>query len=104
MAFCRWLSRKEGRSYRLPTEAEWEYAARGGLEQRDYPWGNESPLGRAAVVRDSTMPGGSFPPNGYGLFDMAGNVAEWVSDWYEPDYYSHSPSVTAGVKMLKTPK
>jgi sulfatase modifying factor 1 len=89
--FCRWLSRREGRVYRLPTEAEWEYAARGGLVGKDYPWGNEPPDGRAQVAALTAAPVGSFAPNGFGLFDMAGNVVEYVSDWDDEAYYSRSP-------------
>lgn len=83
-AFCRWLSKKEGRTNRLPTEAEWEYAARGGLKGKDWPWGEGSPDGRATVFLPDPMPVGSYAPNNYGLYDMSGNVMEWVSDWYAP--------------------
>jgi len=91
VAFCHWLSKKEDKKYRLPTEAEWEYAARGGLIQKPYPWGDDSPDGRAALAMSAMMPVGSYAPNGYGLYDMAGNVAEYVSDWYDENYYAHSP-------------
>ncbi len=78
--FCRWLSLETGRAYRLPTEAEWEHAARGGLERRVYPWGDEPPAGRSCFGTGSLCRVGSFKPNGYGLYDMAGGVAEWCED------------------------
>jgi formylglycine-generating enzyme required for sulfatase activity len=81
--FCRWLSLETGKDYRLPTEAEWEYAARGGLVRRSYPWGDESPAGRECFGKGAPCAVGSFPPNGYGLFDMAGSVAEWCQDTYD---------------------
>ena len=93
--FCRWLSVKEGRTYRLPTEAEWEYACRAGTQTRLY-WGdafwdrNKANLGglkfdHETWVEDGyeyTAPVGMYPPNPWGLFDMIGNTWEWVSDWY----------------------
>lgn len=92
--YCRWLSIETGRPFRLPTEAEWEGAARGGLERRRYPWGDAIDPSRANFTSlpqrrsgGGTAPVRSRPPNGFGLHDMAGNVWQWVSDWYRSDYY-----------------
>jgi formylglycine-generating enzyme required for sulfatase activity len=126
-AFCQWLSGKTGLHFRLPTEAEWEKAAR-GTDARKYPWGNDDPGGNHANFADAkflekylelnppkkkkereqqtgwinpsiddgyafTAPVGSFPGGAspYGVMDMAGNVWEWVQDWYDGDYYQQSP-------------
>jgi len=95
-AYCNWLSAKTGKKYRLPTEAEWEKAAR-GTDQRRYPWGNEIDHTYANFVGsapfDTGMKVGSFEKgkSPYGAYDMAGNVMEWCSDWYGRDYYSVSP-------------
>jgi formylglycine-generating enzyme required for sulfatase activity len=94
-AFCKWLAQASGRPIRLPTEAEWEKAARGGLERARYPWGNELDPRGANYLTDAslkmsspgTTPTRQFAPNGYGLYDVIGNVWEWVSDWYAPDMY-----------------
>jgi formylglycine-generating enzyme required for sulfatase activity len=90
--FCRKLSREWGMPVRLPTEAEWEFAARGGVEQQAYPWGNELPEIAPGRFRDGPEPVGQGAPNGYGLFDMCSNVHEWCSDWYDPMYYAVSPA------------
>jgi formylglycine-generating enzyme len=99
VAYCRWLSEELGRVLRLPTEAEWEKAARGGVDSQLYPWGNEVDSARCNYLADGrskaesgTRPVGSYSSNGYGLFDMVGNVWEWVADWYAPDYYANGSS------------
>jgi uncharacterized protein (TIGR02996 family) len=101
--FCKRLRRTDGKRYRLPTEAEWEYACRAGTTtpfhfgemigmdlanyQGNYPYGKS----KKGVVRKQTTPVGGFPPSGWGLFDMHGNVWEWCADWFEAEYYKRSP-------------
>ena len=112
VAFCAWLSSKEGASYRMPTEAEWEYACRAGTTTRFHNGDDPERLHEVARVMDTTgrtafghvqhitmppegpftAPVGSFSPNAWGLYDMHGNVWEWCSDWYHEEYYAHSPA------------
>ena len=109
-AFCEWLSAKERAPYKLPTEAQWEYAARGGLPMAPFPWGDQLPDGRRANYADkntdfewrdrdvddgfrNVAPVGSYAPNGFGLYDMAGNVLQWVRDFYQEDYYRYTPEI-----------
>ncbi|AEB09880.1 formylglycine-generating enzyme family protein [Desulfobacca acetoxidans] len=101
-AFAKWLSRITQEEYMLPTEAQWEAAARGGLVGQPFPWGSTPPEqgGRFRASfnpnpydKDGfryTAPVASFPPNGFGLYDMAGNVAEWCEDWYHSSSYTKS--------------
>lgn len=107
-AFCKWLSNKEKRTYRLPTEAEWEMCCRGGKVWVRYPWGDRLPGDHdtnfgdgdpklpesLTTVNDGfryVAPVSSYPPNGFGLYDMSGNVMEWVADHYDRNYYQDSP-------------
>ena len=113
-AYCQWLSRMSGQRYRLPTEAEWEYAARAGTRTR-FPAGDDplvllktaNTFDRETALRwprwrdqagagsdhhPFTAPVGSFAPNAFGLYDMIGNAWEWCADWYGEDYYAQSPA------------
>jgi formylglycine-generating enzyme required for sulfatase activity len=113
VAFCEWLTRKEGRPYRLPTEAEWEYGCRSGTATAYFHGDESEGLALVANVADASAkakfpdwewsikandgydfsaPVGSFKPNAWGLYDMHGNVYEWCADFYAEDYYAHSPT------------
>src|SRR5204862_2647731 len=96
-AYLEWLSAKTGRSYRLPSEAEWEFAARAGSETA-HPWGEALGSNRAncsgcgsAWDEKSPAPVGSFAANAFGLYDMLGNVWEWTADCWRPDYRAATP-------------
>jgi formylglycine-generating enzyme len=112
LAFCKWLSKKEGKTYRLPTEAEWEYACRAGTATRYYSGDDPETLAKVANIADTTTkakfpdwkytikasdgyvftaPVGKFKPNAFGLYDMHGNAWQWCADWYGEDYYSKLP-------------
>jgi formylglycine-generating enzyme required for sulfatase activity len=112
VAFCRWLSQLTGVEHRLPSEAQWEAAARGGLTGQPYPWGSQGPdaggVFRANLMHDGTArdgfrfsaPVGSFAPNGYGLSDLAGNVSEWCQDRYLP-LRTEGPFKPGVLRLLK---
>lgn len=87
--YCRWLSAQSGRPYRLPSEAEWERAARGGLEQKKYPWGDEAPAVLAAATADGHR--AEVRPNPFGVIAGSYNLWEWTADRYSPSYYESSP-------------
>ncbi|HEY1273235.1 MAG TPA: SUMF1/EgtB/PvdO family nonheme iron enzyme [Terriglobales bacterium] len=92
--YCLWLSATTGHSYRLPTEAEWERAARGGVEYKRYPWGDADPQALPDYNqrwKNGPEAVGRYARNGYGLYDIGDNVHEWCADWYEADYYAVSP-------------
>jgi formylglycine-generating enzyme required for sulfatase activity len=116
VAFCKWLSKKESKKYRLPTEAEWEYACRAGTTTRYCFGDSEADLKGRANIADQwlqeafdakaysdygfmswndgypfTSPPDHFKPNSWGLYDMHGNVCQWCLDWFDKDYYKHSP-------------
>jgi len=103
--FCRKLSLSEGKTYWLPTEAQWEYACRAGTkspfhfgetisaDQANYNANSTYGDGKKGLYRKRSIPVGSFPPNAWGLHDMHGNVWQWCEDWYDEEYYEHSPRI-----------
>jgi formylglycine-generating enzyme len=94
-AYCQWLSKFTGQFYRLPTEAEWEFAARSGSPKNLYPWGSRTwPEWPELHLRFQNGPErvGSFEPNPLGIHDMCMNVHEWCSDWYDKNYYFYCPA------------
>jgi formylglycine-generating enzyme required for sulfatase activity len=94
-AYCRWLTAETGVRFRLPTEAEREFAARGGRADHNWPWGNQPPDARPELseIAQLEQPHAPRPEcaNGFGLFCMADNVHEWCADWYAAGYYAASP-------------
>jgi len=92
--YCELLSKITSRRFRLPSEAEWERAARGGMDGKLFPWGDAAPESLdnyAQRWKAGPEPVGLHEQNAYGLFDMSANVHEWCSDWFSADYYASSP-------------
>ena len=92
--YCEWLCQPNDAKYRLPTEAEWERAARGGQEGKSFPWGDDLPQSLPGYHQrwiNGPEPVAHYAPNAFGLFDICENVHEWCGDWYQADYYAVSP-------------
>jgi sulfatase modifying factor 1 len=92
--YCQLLALQTGRAYRLPSEAEWERAARGHLGQKHFPWGDEPPQSLpdyATRWHTGPEPIARHAPNSFGLYNICDNVHEWCTDWYDPNYYANSP-------------
>ena len=95
VSYCEWLARATSKRYRLPSEAEWERAARADAENYLYPWGDEPPEllpDYAQRWKSGPEPVGLYPPNAYGLYNLGDNVHEWCADWYDASYYHYSPT------------
>ena len=105
-AYCKWLSRRTGKEFRLPSEAEWERAARGKLAGALYPWGDEPPCERPYAGYDLKTGGpqrvGANVPNDFGLYDMSEGVHEWCSDYYDAGYYHYAPEKNPQGPCLRT--
>jgi formylglycine-generating enzyme required for sulfatase activity len=98
VAYCQWLTTVTDREYRLPTEAEWEYAA-GGAQNMRFSWGNQwdTTAGNVGKQQQGITAAAKYPANGFALYDINGNVWEWCADWFDENYYPHSePENPAG--------
>jgi formylglycine-generating enzyme required for sulfatase activity len=110
MAYCKWLSEQTKKSYRLLTEAEWEFAARGGSQSKGFKYSGSNNIDESAWYIGSSQDKGTYPsgtkkPNEAGVYDLSGNVYEWCADWYDSEYYLNSPShnpkgATSGISRV----
>jgi formylglycine-generating enzyme required for sulfatase activity len=104
--YTQWLARNTGKPYRLPRDAEYEKASRGGLTGKRYPWGDEPPQGRADIANPegSPKPVGSFAPNGYGLYDMVGSVWSWCEECYDQVARNDKATLFYDDTLIKDPR